>query len=286
MASLAEGGQRALVFSQFADEHFGAAAIARRLERYRPVLYTGAMTLAERDAAVRRFQDDPSRQLMVLSLRAGGQGLNLQAASYVFHFDRWWNPAVEDQATDRSHRLGQRQPVHVYAYTIEKSIEERIRDILVDKRELFERIVEGAGIDVHQFSRDELFRMVGLAVPASHQPVQDPLEFERDVARRLEAAGYAVEFTAPSHDGGIDLVATKLEAGGLARSKLYLQCKLSARPVGVDAVRELIGSLPALAGGVTGVLASRAGFSAEARGLARVRGIDLWGPEELDRLGV
>jgi SNF2 family DNA or RNA helicase len=89
LASLAEGGQRALVFSQFADEHFGAAAIARRLQCYKPVVYTGAMTLAERDAAVRHFQDDPSRKLMVLSLRAGGQGLNLQAASYVFHFDRW-----------------------------------------------------------------------------------------------------------------------------------------------------------------------------------------------------
>jgi HJR/Mrr/RecB family endonuclease len=105
------------------------------------------------------------------------------------------------------------------------------------------------------------------------------------VARRLETAGYTVEFTAASHDGGIDLVATKLEAGGLARSKLYVQCKLSSRPVGVDAVRALIGSLPPLAGGVTGVLVSRAGFSAEARGLARIRGIDLWGPAELDRLG-
>ncbi len=155
LATLAEAGQRALVFSQFADEYFGAAAIAARLERYRPVLYTGAMTLAERDAAVQRFQDDRSRQLMVLSLRAGGQGLNLQAASYVFHFDRWWNPSVEAQATDRSHRLGQRQPVHVYAYTIENSIEERIRDIL-----------EGTGIDVRKFGRDDLFRMVGLATPA------------------------------------------------------------------------------------------------------------------------
>jgi SNF2 family DNA or RNA helicase len=162
LASLVAGGQRALVFSQFADEHYGAALLARRLEPFRPVLYTGAMSLSERDAAVRRFQEDPSRQVMVLSLRAGGQGLNLQAASYIFHFDRWWNPAVEDQATDRGHRLGQRLPVHVYSYTIENSIEERIRDILVDKRELFERIVEGAGIDVHGFSRDELFRTVGL----------------------------------------------------------------------------------------------------------------------------
>jgi SNF2 family DNA or RNA helicase len=170
LAVLADGGQRALVFSQFADEYYGAAALARRLEHFGPVLYTGAMTLYERDTAVRRFQEDPSRQVMVLSLRAGGQGLNLQAASYVFHFDRWWNPAVEDQATDRSHRLGQRLPVHVYSYTIANSIEERIREILVEKRELFERIVEGAGIDVHGFSRDELFRTVGLPVQAPVRP--------------------------------------------------------------------------------------------------------------------
>jgi len=162
LSSLAEAGQRALVFSQFADQHYGAAALARRLEHLRPVLYTGAMTLTERDAAVRQFQQDPSRQVMVLSLRAGGLGLNLQAAAYVFHFDRWWNPAVENQATDRSHRLGQREPVHVYSYTIQNSIEERIRDILVEKRELFERIVEGVGIDVHGFRRNELFRMIGL----------------------------------------------------------------------------------------------------------------------------
>jgi len=162
LSSLAEAGQRALVFSQFADQHYGAAALARRLEHLRPVLYTGAMTLAERDAAVRQFQQDPSRPVMVLSLRAGGLGLNLQAAAYVFHFDRWWNPAVENQATDRSHRLGQREPVHVYSYTIQNSIEERIRDILVEKRELFERIVEGVGIDVHGFRRNELFRMIGL----------------------------------------------------------------------------------------------------------------------------
>src|SRR5205807_1679596 len=159
------------------DEYYGAALLARRLEAFRPVLYTGAMSLTNRDAAVRRFQEDSSRQVMVLSLRAGGQGLNLQGASYVFHFDRWWNPAVEDQATDRSHRLGQRKPVHVYSYTIQNSIEERIQDILVNKRELFERIVEGVGIDVHGFSRDELFHMVGLARPVPPPAARAPIDF-------------------------------------------------------------------------------------------------------------
>ncbi len=283
--ALVESGQRALVFSQFADATFGAEAIAQRLGRYRPVVYTGGMALAERDAAIRTFVNDFSHHVMVLSLRAGGQGLNLQAASYVFHFDRWWNPAVEDQATDRSHRLGQALPVHVYSYTTQDSIEERIRDILRDKRELFERIVEGVGIDVRDFSSDELFRIIGLAAPPPSDADEDPLGFEREVAARLERAGYFVELTPRSHDGGIDLVATKVEAGGLARSQLWVQCKLSSRPSGVDAVRELIGSLPPAPAGVTGVLVARAGFTAEAAAWARVRGIELWGPEELRRLG-
>jgi superfamily II DNA or RNA helicase len=283
LQSVVDNGERAVVFSQFVDDVYGATAIARRLERYRPVLYTGAMTLVERDAAVRRFYEDPSSNVMVVSLRAGGQGLNLQVASYVFHFDRWWNPAVEDQATDRTHRLGQQRPVNVYAYTLEDSVEERIREILVQKRELFARIIEGVGIGAPGFSRDELCRIVGIPSPAQ---VDHAFEFEHHVAGRLETAGYSVEFTASPHDGGIDLIATKFEAGGLARSKLYVQCKLWARPVGIDAVRELIGSLPPLAGGVTGVLAAPSGFSPSAQSLARARGIDLWGPEELKRLGV
>jgi SNF2 family DNA or RNA helicase len=155
-------GERAVVFSQFADNVFGAAAIARRLEQHRPVLYTGAMTLAERDAAVARFFNDPSAHVMVVSLRAGGQGLNLQPASYVFHFDRWWNPAVEDQASDRAHRLGQQKPVNVYAYTLEHSVEGRIREILAEKRELFARIVEGIGISAQGLARDDLRRVAGL----------------------------------------------------------------------------------------------------------------------------
>jgi SNF2 family DNA or RNA helicase len=162
LQSVVDNGERAVVFSQFAGDVYGAAAIARRLERFQPVLYTGGMTFVERDTAVRRFYEDPSAHVMVVSLRAGGQGLNLQAASYVFHFDRWWNPAVEDQATDRTHRLGQQKPVTVSAYTLENSVEERIHEMLVEKRELFARIVEGVGISAQAFSRDELCRIVGI----------------------------------------------------------------------------------------------------------------------------
>lgn len=152
------------MFSQFTDDVQGAAAIARRLAAHNPLLLTGAMSLTERERTVLRFQEEGRHRLLVLSLRAGGVGLNLQAASYVFHLDRWWNPAVEDQASDRAHRLGQTMPVNVYSYTLQDSVEQRILDVLSEKRLLFEQVVEGAGIDVGTaLGRDELLRVAGLA---------------------------------------------------------------------------------------------------------------------------
>ena len=85
--------------------------------------------------------------MLILSLRAGGQGLNLQNASYVFHFDRWWNPAVERQAEDRAHRIGQTLPVHVYRYIMTDTIEQRIDDVLQRKADLFADMIENATLD-------------------------------------------------------------------------------------------------------------------------------------------
>src|ERR687884_1770129 len=98
------------------------------------------MSVPQREAVVQQFKEDPSRRVLVLSLRAGGQGLNLQEASYVFHFDRWWNPALEDQAESRSHRLGQLVPVNVYTYTSSHTIEERIEGLLHAKHLLFDEL--------------------------------------------------------------------------------------------------------------------------------------------------
>ncbi|HVG97670.1 MAG TPA: DEAD/DEAH box helicase [Chloroflexota bacterium] len=161
--TLRSEGHRALVFSQFVDERFGAGALAARLAALRPLLYTGELSLAERDAVVRRFREDASRTALVLSLRAGGAGLNLQEASYVFHFDRWWNPAVERQAEDRSHRLGQALPVHVYAYVCEDTIEERIDAVLQEKQHLFDRVVDDVSLDLRALLTEaELFGLFGL----------------------------------------------------------------------------------------------------------------------------
>ena len=163
LAALDAEGYRALVFSQFVSPVFGARAIANRLSEWDPLLYAGDMSRAEREDTIARFAQDDRHKALILSLRAGGYGLNLQDASYVFHFDRWWNPAVERQAEDRAHRLGQPHTVHVYKYVILDTIEQRIRDILHSKQLLFSALVDDVSIDLKRLlTAEEIFGLVGL----------------------------------------------------------------------------------------------------------------------------
>jgi SNF2 family DNA or RNA helicase len=163
---LAAEGHRALIFSQFTDTRHGARAIVERLRAFRPLLYAGDLSTRQRDDVIQRFKTEPEHRVLVLSLRAGGQGLNLQEASYVFHFDRWWNPAVERQAEDRSHRLGQSFPVHVYAYTCEATIEEQIATILQSKQLLFDELVDDVTLDLRaSLTAGELFGLFDLLPP-------------------------------------------------------------------------------------------------------------------------
>ncbi len=147
MQVLTAEGHRALLFSQYTDASFGVAAAAAYLDEFAPLTYTGANSSADRDAIVHRFKHDSRHRVLILSLRAGGVGLNLQDATYVFHLDRWWNPAVERQAEDRSHRMGQTIPVNVFKYTCSDTIEERIDQILAAKQSLFDDIVDSSAKD-------------------------------------------------------------------------------------------------------------------------------------------
>jgi SNF2 family DNA or RNA helicase len=140
---LTGSGEKVLIFSQFVEEPFGARRLARELGDFRPLLLIGSLEPGERAAVVAEFERDPTRRLMILSLRAGGLGLNLAVASCVFHFDRWWNPAVETQAEDRVHRIGQHRPVQVFAYISGGTLEERIDEILTEKRALFADVIDG-----------------------------------------------------------------------------------------------------------------------------------------------
>jgi SNF2 family DNA or RNA helicase len=165
--TLALEGHRALVFTQFVDQRYGARALAARLQTFQPLLFTGDLSLSQREAVIQRFKDDRRHKALILSLRAGGTGLNLQEASYVFHFDRWWNPAVERQAEDRSHRLGQTYPVHVYTYTCEGTVEERIDEILRAKQYTFDALIDEVSLDIRSLlTQTELFSLFGLVPPA------------------------------------------------------------------------------------------------------------------------
>jgi SNF2 family DNA or RNA helicase len=163
LSDLNETGEKALVFSQFVEEPFGARRLARELADFRPLLMTGALDSGGRTAVINEFKRVPSRRLLVLSLRAGGLGLNLAEASCVFHFDRWWNPALETQAEDRAHRIGQRHPVQVFAYLCANTIEQRIDEILVQKRALFADVVDGIGTRI--LGRLDLDSLLRAAVP-------------------------------------------------------------------------------------------------------------------------
>ena len=154
---------KALVFSQYTSDTAGVAAAASHLREFNPLVITGNVPLQDRPSIIERFKSDAGHQALIISLRAGGLGLNLQEASYVFHLDRWWNPAVERQAEDRSHRMGQTAKVNVIKYSCTDTIEERIDAILVRKQDLFDRLVDDVSMDLSsRLSREELFGLFGL----------------------------------------------------------------------------------------------------------------------------
>jgi hypothetical protein len=138
-------GDRALLFTQFAEWGLLLKAhLERRWRQEVPFLY-GSTSKLERQAMVDRFQEDPrGPQLFLLSLKAGGVGLNLTRASHVFHIDRWWNPAVENQATDRAYRIGQQNRVMVHKFITSGSVEEKIDRMIREKARLAAEIV-GSG---------------------------------------------------------------------------------------------------------------------------------------------
>ena len=162
-------GERALLFTQYAE--FGAMLRSHLTGRFgRDVLFLhGGVSKAGRDEMVSRFQAEEaaSPPLFVLSLKAGGTGLTLTAANHVVHVDRWWNPAVEDQATDRAFRIGQRRAVQVRKFVCAGTVEEKIATMIRDKRGLAARIV-GTGeqwlTDLSTGQLAELFRLDAGAV--------------------------------------------------------------------------------------------------------------------------
>ena len=158
-----EAGDRALLFTQFAEwGHLLQTWMQQRWKAQVPFLHGGTRK-SERQAMVDRFQEDPrGPQLFLLSLKAGGVGLNLTRASHVFHIDRWWNPAVENQATDRAYRIGQTNRVMVHKFITSGSVEEKIDRMIREKSRLAEDVI-GSGEDwLGSLGGDQLRKLVAL----------------------------------------------------------------------------------------------------------------------------
>ena len=157
LAELKDGGHQALIFSQFVK----FLTIVRQWLDEQGITYQymdGSSTARQRTAAVSAFQAGES-DLFLISMRAGGFGLNLTAADYVVHLDPWWNPAVEDQASDRVHRIGQTRPVTVYKIVTKGTVEEKVLQIHGDKRELASGLLEGSNT-VAKLDMKELIELI------------------------------------------------------------------------------------------------------------------------------
>ncbi len=165
-------GHRALVFSQFTSH---LALVRDELaELAIPALYLdGETPAAQRKLRVQAFQAGEA-DVFLISLTAGGTGLNLTAADYVFHLDPWWNPAVEDQATDRAHRIGQDRPVTVYRLIARGTIEDKILALHADKRALIAGVLEGTGAAARLTTRDLLALISSGPAPRAAEPHDDP----------------------------------------------------------------------------------------------------------------
>lgn len=156
----AASGRKAIVFSQWVQT---LTELRARLARFGPAEYHGQVPSKHRDAVINQFRDDPNCRVILMTYGAGGVGLNLQFANYVFLFDRWWNPALEDQAINRAHRIGVQRAVTVTRFLVLNTIEQRINEILERKRALFDAVFsDDHKAPTSRLSREEIFSLFSL----------------------------------------------------------------------------------------------------------------------------
>ena len=180
VAEATHAGDRLLIFTQFAAMgRLLTAQLSRDLDVDVPFLH-GGVAVGGRDRMVERFQSDPDASpVLIVSLRAGGTGLNLTAATHVIHYDRWWNPAVEDQATDRAHRIGQTRTVEVHKLVTAGTLEERIAELLERKRALVDAVVGAGEAWITELDDEALAELVALSRDVSIVDLDDDEELMR-----------------------------------------------------------------------------------------------------------
>ena len=161
--SIMDSNEKVLVFTQFKE--MGALLQHFIAERYKetPLFYHGGCSIQQRKEMVDSFQNNHAHKIFILSLKAAGIGLNLTAANHVIHYDLWWNPAVEAQATDRAYRIGQKSNVMVHRFITKNTFEERINDMIQSKKNLAELTVNTGENWIGNLSNKELKLIFELA---------------------------------------------------------------------------------------------------------------------------
>jgi len=289
LEEITEQDDKVLVFSQYPEKTL--KFIEPELKQFNPLFYHGLLSDSQRDEIVRRFQEEDHSKVLLMSVKAGGLGLTLTRANFVFHFDLWWNPSVAVQAEDRAHRIGQKNTVFVTSLFIVDTIEEGILNLLKGKREVFKTVIDDLS-DTNLskvLTEEELFSLFNLqkAKPTTTKIMTErgltiesleqisPQQFEKLMANLYERMGYQVRLTPQTKDQGIDIHAKRLTETGT--ESLAIQCKHYPNGVvGVEHARSLYGVIQDQQSVTKGVLITNGEFSKECKDFAKGKRLELF----------
>ena len=267
LEEILDSGNKLIIFSQYITEGVDKLKVA--LEPYGVSIIEGGQSDSIRTNEILKFKNEipessTKSSILIASVRSGGEGLNLTEASYVIHFDHWWNPAVIWQAEDRVHRIGQTKSVNIYSYWMKDTIEERIFNILERKGLLIENVVDGLADknfdDLYTF--DDLYEILGMKRNEKQKPLFNPKdwqslsleeirdhlyeikpkEFEELVMELMHYLGYPnVRVTKATGDGGIDVISSRNTDHGV--EKVAAQCKRYRGSIGSPIARDFFGAI-------------------------------------------
>lgn len=291
-----ESGNKLIVFSQYVQE--GVNKIENALRPFGTATIVGGQSDSVRRNEINKFKRSDKIPILIASVISGGEGLNLVEASYVVHFDHWWNPAVMWQAEDRVHRRGQEHKVNIYSYWMKNSIDERIYNILKRKGLLIENVVDGLSEKriEESLTWDDFLEMAGFHKIEQQKPVFDskkwqsmsfdeirrllfeiePREFEELVMELMHYLGYPnVKVTKATGDGGIDVISARNTGNGV--EKVVAQCKRykETQSVGSPIAREFFGAIKDDKNIVKGFLITTSTFTPECINFCYRNGIEL-----------
>jgi len=289
LEDVSEQGNKALVFSQYPEKTL--KFLEPELKQFSPLVYHGSLSDTQRCEIVEEFQKGEDSTVLLMSTKAGGLGVTLHRANYVYHFDLWWNPAVASQAEGRAYRIGQKKPVFVYSLLTRETIEQDIQKMIEEKRGLFKDVIDDLS-DTNLskvLTEDDLFSLFNLQKGKRPTPKtsltgkvtpellnqSSPQQFEKLIADLYEKMGYQVRLTPQTRDQGIDIFAKRVSESGT--ESLAIQCKHYPEGiVGVEHARSLYGVIQDQSSITKGVLITSGEFSKGCKDFAKGKRLELF----------